>query len=470
MHFIGVGGSGMSAVARLVAARGIHVTGSDQRESAYFLALRDAGMDVSIGHDPANVDAVDAVVISSAVRAANPELERARELGIPVMHRSEALVYALEEDRLVAVAGSHGKTTTSAMVAHVLHASGIDASFAVGARVFGVEGAVAGGYAGTAGIGVVEADESDGSFLRYHPEVGILLNIEPDHLDHYGTVTRLEQAFLDFALECQVLVACAEDPTVARVARDARRAGVRVVSYGRSDADVIVTPTTLTLPRHVDALSWLKPSGHESGSSFMAGEGWEHPLDVPVPGEHQRLNAAAAWAAAVAMGADARAAAAAMSTFAGTGRRYQLRGQVAGVRVVDDYAHHPTEVAAVLAAARAAGQGHLVVLFQPALFTRTQLHAQGFADALSIPDADVVIAAVHGDREDPIAGVTSHSILDRMAVPEGSSARVVDDLKEAADLAATLARPGTQVMTVGSGTVTLAADWILDRLREVDHG
>ena len=464
MHFIGVGGSGMSAVARLVAARGIDVTGSDQRESAYFVALREAGMDVTIGHDPAAIDGADAVVISTAVRETNPELLRARELGIPVMHRSEALVYALEEDRLIAVAGSHGKTTTSAMVAHALHVSGVDASFAVGARVFGVDGAVAGGYAGSAGIGVVEADESDGSFLRYHPEVGVLLNIEPDHLDHYGSEARLEEAFLEFALSCQVLIACAEDATVLRLAQQARRAGVRVITYGRHDADVVVTPTHLSL-QNVAPFSSSRRVDEDNGAPLSVLEGQELALAVPVPGEHQRLNAAAAWAASVAMGADARAAAASLSTFAGTGRRYQLRGEVDGVRVVDDYAHHPTEVAAVLAAARSAGVEHLVVLFQPALFTRTQLHAQNFADALSVPDADVVIAAVHGDREDPIEGVTSHSILERMSVPEGSTAQVVDDLREAATVAASLARPGTQVMTVGSGTVTLAADWILDALR-----
>jgi len=463
MHFIGVGGSGMSAVARLVAARGIDVTGTDQRESAYFMALRDAGMDVRIGHDAAIVDGADAVVISTAVRATNPELLRAQELGIPVLHRSEALVYALENDRLIAVAGSHGKTTTSAMVAHALHLSGIDASFAVGARVFGVEGAVAGGYAGSAGIGVVEADESDGSFLRYHPEVGILLNIEPDHLDHYGDVEALEKAFLDFALECQVLVACAEDTTVASIADHARRAGVRVITYGTVDADVVVTPTHLSLPGDRDPFRSPKPGDERHGSMSLE-------LEVPVPGAHQRLNAAAAWAAAVAMGADPADAAGSFATFAGTGRRYQLRGEEAGVRVVDDYAHHPTEVAAVLAAARAAGREHLVVLFQPALFTRTQLHAQNFADALSVENADVVIAGVHGDREDPIPGVTSDSILERMAVPDGSTAQVVEDLREAASVAASLARPGTQVMTVGSGTVTLAADWILDALREGADG
>ncbi|MDE0573327.1 UDP-N-acetylmuramate--L-alanine ligase [Demequina sp. B12] len=446
VHFIGVGGSGMSAVARLTAAAGHEVSGSDQRASHYFEALRDAGMNVTIGHDAANVEGVDQVVISTAVRETNPELARARELGVEIVHRSEALARAIDDQRLVAVAGSHGKTTTSAMVAHVLHGSGIDASFAVGARVFGIEGAVAGGYAGASGIAVVEADESDGSFLRYHPEVAILLNVEPDHLDYYGTVEKLHEAFTAFASDCRVLVVCAEDDTAMEIAGRAQREGVEVVTYGRGDADVVVTETGVSR------------------------DGVDYPVEVPVPGEHMRLNAAAAWAAATAMGADAGDAASAVATFGGTGRRYQWRGEAAGVTVIDDYAHHPTEVAALLAAARASGAGRLVVLFQPALFSRTQLHAANFARALSADNARVVIAGVHGDREDPIPGVTSQSILDAMAVPAGSAAEVVEALEDAAARVAQIAQPGDVVLTVGSGPVTYAADWILDALRERDGG
>ena len=436
-HFIGVGGSGMSAVARLVAARGVQVSGSDRGESAYFLALRDAGMDVRVGHDPALVDGADAVVISTAIREANPELARARELGVRVLHRSEALVWALEGRSLVAVAGSHGKTTTSAMTARALHGAGIDASFAVGARVFGVEGAVAGGYAGSSDIAVVEADESDGSFLRYRPTVGIITSIEPDHLDHYGTVEALHEAFAAFAASCEVLIAHGADPVVARIAADAAAGGVRVVTYGdRGDTDVIVTPDAVVA---------------EAGS---------FPFAVPLPGAHNRLNAAAAWAAAVEIGADPALAAGALADFGGTGRRFQFRGEAAGVRVIDDYAHHPTEVAAVVAAARAAGAGHLVVLFQPALFTRTRDHHAGFATALSIEDADVVLAPVHGDREDPIDGVDSQLIADDVV----GSVTVADSLEDAARLAAGLARDGSTILTVGSGTVTRAPDWILAEL------
>ncbi len=441
IHFIGVGGSGMSAVARLMAARGFQVSGTNLTETAYFDALRSAGMDVLLGHDPALVDGAAAVVVSTAVRESNVELMRARALEIPVWHRSEALVRALEGQRLVGVAGSHGKTTTSAMVAHALHSGGIDASFAVGARVFGIEGAVAGGYAGSAGIAVLEADESDGSFLRYHPEVSILLNIEPDHLDHHGTVENLHRAFAEFAAQSRTVVACIDDPVVRRLADEARGRGARVLTYGTDAAADAV----------VDA-------------EGMVRDGRRFPLTVTAPGAHNRLNATAAWLAATEMGADPAAAAASFASFAGTGRRFQFRGEAAGVRVIDDYAHHPTEVAALLRAARDAGAGRLVVLFQPALFTRTRMHAEGFGRALSLPDAAVVLAPVHGDREDPLPGVTSGSIAEHVVTGEGSSLALADSLEDAARLAADAARPGDTVLTVGSGTVTAAADWILERL------
>ena len=441
-HFIGVGGSGMSAVARLVAAKGVAVTGSDRGESLYFAALRDAGMDVRVGHDPDVVEGADAVVVSSAIRESNPELERARERGIEVLHRSEALVWALQGLTLIAVAGSHGKTTTSAMTARALHGAGIDASFAVGARVFGVDGAVAGGYAGASEIAVVEADESDGSFLRYRPRIAIITSIEPDHLDYYGSVEALHEAFARFAASCEVLIANGDDAVVSSVAADAAAGGVRVVTYGVGDHnDIVVLADGVTV----------------SGAFF--------PMDIPLPGMHNRLNAAAAWAAAVEAGADPARAAHALAQFGGTGRRFQLRGEVNGVRVIDDYAHHPTEVAAVIAAARAAGAKHLVVLFQPALFSRTRDHHAGFAAALSVADADVVIAPVYGDREDPIEGVNSGLIAAGINPRDGLTVTVADSLEEAAIHSARGAHAGSTVLTVGSGTVTKAADWILDELR-----
>jgi UDP-N-acetylmuramate--alanine ligase len=446
-HFIGVGGSGMSAVARLVAARGVDVTGSDKKRSAYFSALEAAGVDVRVGHDPELVTGADVVVISTAVRESNPELERARTLGIDVWHRSEALAWALSGKRLVSVAGSHGKTTTSALVAHVLHTCGVDASYAVGARVYGVEGAVAGGYGGSAVEAVVEADESDGSFMRYDTAIAIVLNVEPDHLDFYGSFAAVERAFVDFASKAPVVIACADDAGSARVADAAEAAGSRVIRYGASSmsapaarADVVVD---------ADSVAW--------GGVSM-------PLVVPIPGIHQRLNAAAAWAAVVELGVDPGRAAAAIASFAGTGRRFELRGEVDGVRVIDDYAHHPTEVAAVLAAARSAGAGRLIVLFQPALFSRTQALGVEFGRALSIDDAAIILAPVHGDREDPIPGVSSQLIADAVVLGAGATLELADDLADAASRAAAAAGPGATIMTIGSGTVTEAAEWIVTAL------
>jgi UDP-N-acetylmuramate--alanine ligase len=450
-HFIGVGGSGMSAVARLVAAKGAFVTGTDKRRSAYFAALEDAGVDVHVGHDAALVDGADVVVISTAVRDTNEELARARELGIEVWHRSKALAWALEGRRLASVAGSHGKTTTSAMVAHILHRCGVDASYAVGARVFGVEGAVAGGYGGSSDIAVVEADESDGSFLNYDTEIAIVLNVEPDHLDFFGSFAAVEEAFVRFASRARVLIACVDDPGAARVADAAAEAGVRVVRYGvwprppgARDADVVVSDRDVT---------WAERT---------------MPLAVPVPGVHQRLNASAAWATAVELGVDPVRAADAVASFAGTGRRFELRGEARGMRVIDDYAHHPTEVAAVLAAARADGASRLVVLFQPALFSRTQALGAEFGRALSIDNAAIILAPVYGDREDPIPGVTSHVIADAFTAGDGSTVELAESLEDAAARAAALARPGDTVMTIGSGTVTQAAGWILDKWSRAD--
>ena len=438
----------MSAVAWLLARAGVPVSGSDAANGPYLAALRDEGLDVRVGHDARFVEGASTVVISSAVRDTNPELVAARESGIPVWHRSEALVRAVEGKRVVAVAGAHGKTTTSAMIAHALQASGIDASFAIGAPVLGVSRAVGGAYAGSSEVAVIEADESDGSFLAYRPDVAVITNVEADHLDHYGSVAAVEAAFREFAGTASRLIACADDAPAALVAADAAKRGVHVTTYGTTDADVIVDETSVG----------------RAGERFA--------MSVSQPGAHNRLNAAAAWAAAVEAGADPEQAAAAMATFAGTGRRYELRGEAGGVRVVDDYAHHPTEIAALLAAARDREPGRLIVVFQPHLYSRTRLLASDFARALDEPGAHIIVTGIYGAREDPEPGVGPHTITDLMKGTRAASVEAIDDVRTGAERAAELAERGDTILTVGAGSVTEIASRILDRLRtrERDRG
>lgn len=443
VHLIGVGGAGMSAIALLLAARGLPVSGSDARPGAVLDALAAAGVTVHVGHDAAHVAGADTVVVSSAIRATNPELARARELGLPVLHRSVALAALMRGRRGVAVAGAHGKTTTSAMVARVLAEAGLDLSYAIGAAVDGPVGA----RHGTGDVFVAEADESDGSFLAYAPYIAVVTNVEPDHLDHYGTREAFEAAFVAFAgriVPGGWLVACADDDGARRLAEVARARGVAVRTYGSGDADVVVGP-------------W-RPAGAGGSVTVLGPDGVGADLHLAVPGAHNGLNAAAAWTVARLLGVSAEDAAAGLAHFTGTGRRFEDRGSIGGVRVVDDYAHHPTEVAALLAAARAvAGDGRLLVLFQPHLFSRTRVFAAQFARALDAADL-VVVTDVYAAREDPEPGVTGGLVADLMTPGRGS---FVADRVAAAEAIGRSARPGDLVLTVGAGDVTELAPVVL---------
>jgi len=454
VHLIGVGGAGMSAVAALLAARGLDVSGSDAQDGPALPGLREAGVRVHVGHDASAVRDVDTVVISSAVRETNPELAAARAAGLRVLHRSQALAALMAGRDSVAVAGAHGKTTTSAMVATALLHAGVDPSFAIGGTVLTAQGPVGGGRHGE-GPFVAEADESDGSFLAYRPLVSVVTNVEPDHLDHYGTREAFEAAFVAFADRIRPggqLVACSDDPGAERLVRTAAdrlaARGVEVVTYGRSaGSDVHVGPTRAT------AQGW---------ETELAAGAERVVVRLAVPGAHNGLNAAAAWAVLRRLGLDATAAAEALGAFRGTGRRFEDRGTAGGVRVVDDYAHHPTEIAALLGAARqVAGDGRVLVLFQPHLYSRTRTFADEFAHALELADA-VVVTDVYAAREDPEPGVTGALITDRMTTP--GRGRFVADRAEAASAVAALARPGDLVLTVGAGDVTQLAPVVLAAL------
>ena len=458
VHLVGVGGAGMSAVAGLLAGRGLTVSGSDAHEGPALAGLRAAGVTVHVGHDAAHVEDVDTVVLSSAIRDTNPELVRARERGLPVLHRSDALA-ALMAGRIgIAVAGAHGKTTTSTMVATALAAAGrddavLDPSYAIGGTVLTADGPTPGYRTGAGEVFVAEADESDGSFLAYAPAVAVVTNVEPDHLDHYGSAEAFEGAFEQFAdrvLDGGALVACLDDAGAARLVASVgdrlTRRGVRVLTYGSDTAIGELGPDLVLGPVRATGGAWQVTL--TSRSAEVPGAD----LTLAVPGDHNAANAAAAYLAAWAVGADPAAVAAGLGEFRGTGRRFEERGTAAGVRVVDDYAHHPTEVAALLRTARGvAGDGAVHVLFQPHLYSRTRTFAAEFGAALDLADT-VVVTDVYAAREDLDPEITGDTVVQR--VPTPGRARFVADRHAAARAVAAAAAPGDLVLTVGAGDVT----------------
>lgn len=450
-HFIGIGGAGMAPVAQLLAARGWRVSGSDARDSATLDHLRASGITVHVGHDAGHLPREGTVVVSTAVTSTNPELAAARERGLPVIHRSEALALAAGNQDFLAVAGAHGKTTTSGMLAVALREVGQDPSFAVGGRVLDL---AASAHLGSGALFIAEADESDGSFLNYRPRIAVVTSIEPDHLDHYGTEAALHEAFDSFAagvVEGGLLVCCADDPGARGLALR-RAGGQRVLTYGTAP------PLGEDIP-HVQ-LRDVQVEGHRSRATIL-GHGHHITLALAVGGIHNLRNATAAWCAGVEAGVAPEHMARGLSAFTGTGRRFETRGEVAGVRVIDDYAHHPTEVAATLRQARAAaGGGRVIVVFQPHLYSRTEIFATHFAHALAAADL-AIVTDVYGAREAPREGISGATITQHMP---GGVGQYVPAAREAAIRAAAAAQPGDVILTVGAGDVTELGAVILEEL------
>lgn len=442
VHFIGIGGVGMSAVARIMVARGVPVTGSDAKDLPVMADLAAAGAGISVGYAAGNLGTAQTVVAGSAIRADNPELEAAHAAGLPVLHRSQALAATMAEDRVVTVAGTHGKSTTTSMIAVLLQRAGLDPSFAIGANVpaLGVNAA-----SGTSDVFVAEADESDGSFLNYRPQIAVVTNVEPDHLDYYGTAEAVYASFDRFTelLPADgVLVACADDSGARALAgRTAARGNTRVVLYGTAE----------------DAQLRLHDGG--PGDVWVDTPAGRFALELQVPGRHNALNAAAAFAVALELGVAPEAASGALSHFSGASRRFEFKGEGRGVRVYDDYAHHPTEVRAALAAARSvAGNRKVHVLFQPHLFSRTREFAGEFAEALNTADTALVLD-IYPAREDPIPGVSSQLIGDRLS----AGGRLVSAADAVRAIVAEAA-PGDIVLTAGAGDVTAYGPLIVDAL------
>ena len=433
VHFVGIGGAGMSALALIACRRGIVVSGCDADPSGA-ADLAAMGARVWQGHDPAHLEGARAVVVTAAVSAGHPELERARALGLPVVPRKEALAALIGSARSVAVSGTHGKTTTTVMTTEALTAAGLAPTGIAGGRV-----SAWGGNALVAGDGlfVVEADEYDKAFLTLHPTVAIVNNVEPDHLECYGSMAALEDAFVEFAGRAETAIVSADDPGARRIA-GRLSGGLRRFGFD-DEADVRITDVAQHADRTEATIRW------RGGRSL--------PLRLRVPGVHNLRNAVAALAATDAIGGDLSRAAEALAAFGGVGRRFERLGEHGGVAVVDDYAHHPSELVATLAAARQAYPGRrLVAVFQPHLYSRTAAHGQAMGDALAAADL-VVVTEVYAAREQPIDGVSGRQVAEA-ARSAGADALFEPTRAEVGRRVYAALAPGDVVLTLGAGDIT----------------
>jgi UDP-N-acetylmuramate--alanine ligase len=438
-HLIGIGGAGMSGIARILLARGAHVSGSDAKDSRTFLTLRAQGARIEIGQRAENLEDPSAVVVSTAIKDTNPELAAARERGIPVLHRAQALAALMEGHRVACIAGTHGKTSTTSMLTVALQHCRLDPSFAIGGDL-NESGANA--HHGEGGIFVAEADESDGSFLTYSPSVAVVTNVEPDHLDHHGTPEAYVAVFTEFARRVQpggLLIVCGDDKAANELGNHAESTGLRVRRYGRAVTGAGDARVLDYRPTETGGLVRISLSGAEID------------VRVAVPGEHMALNAVAALLAGIELGAPVEGLVDGLAAFGGVRRRFEFKGRSGDVRVYDDYAHHPTEVAAQLRAVRhSAGNGRVIVVFQPHLYSRTKMFAAEFAQALALAD-EVVVLDVYGAREEPRPGVTGALIADRI---EGAGVHYEPAFDRVVALAADLVKPGDLLVTMGAGDVT----------------
>ena len=454
VHFIAIGGSGMNGIATAFLQLGIPVSGSDRQDSPYLRALEAAGARVHLGHAADQLGDARTVVASSAIREDNPELAESKRRGLRVLHRSAALGSLMLGRRGIAVAGTHGKTTTTAMIASVLTGAGLDPSFVIGGALTGSK---SGGHVGGGNVLVIEADESDGSFLQYPAEIAVITNVDPDHLINWGTAENYAEGFFRYATgkAVRLLVVSADDPGAVALTERVRRevangnSTVEIVTFGESEAaDVRISGGVFA----------------GTGSSFELRKAQTGgPVTLSVPGDYNVRNAAASYAVAAWLGIPDEQIRVQLAGYRGTYRRFQLVGTVNGIRVYDDYAHHPTEVANTLAAARTGvGTGRVVACFQPHLYTRTRDFWRELATALERADQAIVMD-VCGDREDPIPGVDGRMIAD--AVASGTAEVTYEPVwDQAAPTVARIARPGDLVITVGCGDVTKVAPKIVAEL------
>jgi UDP-N-acetylmuramate--alanine ligase len=444
VHFVGIGGSGMSGIARILLGMGHKVTGSDLRDTDAVATLRALGAEIFIGHDAAHLGNPDTVVVTSALWPTNPEYLLAKERGIPVIHRSQALAYLTSKKRVIAIAGAHGKTTSTGMIITGLLGLGEDPSFVNGGVIASLNASSA---SGSGDLFVIEADESDGSFLHYDTAIALITNVDADHLDHYGSEEAFEAEFGRFAQGAKEFVAISsDDPGAVRVGKLIN--DKRILSFGQAEG------STVRLS-NVDATgARVSFSLHYAGQTYSA--------TLNVPGEHNAINAAGAFAVLVGLGYEPGATLAAISEFGGTERRFELHGEARGVKVYDDFAHHPTEVSAAIKAARAVvGDGKLITVFQPHLYSRTRIMAKEFAEALSASD-EVVVLDIYAAREDPEPGVTGALVSD--AFKNQQQVHYVPLWDDVPAVAAALAHKGDFIMTMGCGDIYRMVQALLEAL------
>lgn len=452
IHFIGIGGAGMSAIAYVLIKRGYDVSGSDLRAGHVSAHLAEEGAMVFMGHDECQIDDADAVVVSTAIHANNPELVAAKRKGLPVFHRSDVLAEILNAAYGVAVAGAHGKTTTSAMVSCIAAESGVDPTIIIGGEVSSLGGNARNG----AGKFVVaEADESDGSFLKLYPNIVVITNVENDHLDHYGTEENIYQAFKQFVANLKPggkAVLCIDNPKVKRLAEETDR---DVITYGVEGEEADYTARNISYD--ISGTTYDLYYHDEKVTQVM----------LIIPGRHNVLNSVGAFAAAREMGIKVEDILASLKKFRGVKRRFETKGKVHGIWVVDDYAHHPTEIGVTLKAARQTKPQRLVCLFQPHRFTRTKLLFDQFCTSFRECD-QLVITDIYSAGEPPIPGINSAKLAQGIEAATGQKVEYVSRLPKAEEYLEQIVQPGDLVMTMGAGDVFKAGEELVRELQRLD--
>jgi len=456
VHFIGIGGIGMSGIAELLANLGYEVTGSDAKRSSVTDRLTTLGIRVRLGHAAAHIGDADVVVVSSAVRGTNPEVLAAVRRQIPVIPRAEMLAELMRLRYAIAVAGAHGKTTTTSMIALVLERAGLDPTAVIGGRLsaFGSNARL-----GRGELMVAEADESDQSFLKLFPTLAVITNIDREHLENYGGFGELQQAFVDFANKVPfygAVVACADDPNLTAVLPRVTR---RLTTYGLTSPGADITATDITLgPMTGAAIVHRRDrSARDPADTLRLG-----PLSLNVPGRHNLQNALAVVAVGLEIGLSFEQIATGLRDFRGAERRFDVRGEPNGILIVDDYGHHPTEIAAVLEAARGL-QRRIVVAFQPHRYTRTAALMDAFGPALS-GASHIVLTEIYGAGEDPIPGITAETLAAAIRSSASTPVEVVGLVEDVAAAVLRIARPGDVVITLGAGSIGTVAERLIEML------